>query len=207
MTASGGAKPDPPDVPSLIPSQLPTVEALRRPLEFTLAPVVGMRDRQAGFLPRCDRHLERVAHEGLAHVAPELPAHDPSREDVKHDGHVAPPPPGADIGEVHEPDLVRTGGGEVTAHKVFGSDRVRPGHGRTLGLRVVTALDAVRAHQSLDGAAGDLDALVTKLIPYLELAVDAPGLLVDTDDLGEQVLVAQDTRRRRLHASGAVCAR
>ncbi|GEM_PF-3794156 len=79
-----------------------------------LAPVVGMRDRQARFLPRCDRHLERIAHEGLAHLARELPAHDPSREDVKH---------------------------------------------------------------------------------------------VDAADLGEQILVAQDTRRRRLRASGAACAR
>ena len=53
---------------------------------------------------------------------------------------------------------------------------------------------AEKSRRTRSSAAGGVDALAPESIPDVELAVDAPGLLVDPDDLGVQVLVAQDTR-------------
>lgn len=82
----------------MIPSQLLVVEVLRRPLEFTLGTVVGVRDEALlVLLASGQRHVESVADEGLAHVARELPADDAPRVHVEHHGEVAPALPGAHV--------------------------------------------------------------------------------------------------------------
>ena len=54
-----------------------------------------------------------------------MPAHDPLSENVHDERDVHEPGPGADVGEVGDPDQVRSGGGEVTIQQVTGTSPVR----------------------------------------------------------------------------------
>src|SRR5690606_26311002 len=67
------------------------------------------------------------------------------------------------------------------------------------GAAPAAASDALKpglAHQPLDRAAGDLDAVQAQLPPHLAGPVEALGLLVDPADLDHQLCVALGPRRR-----------
>lgn len=89
----------------------------------------------------------------------ELPADDAPGVDVQDDGQVRPALPGADIGEVTEPELIGATRGEVTAHEVRSRDRGGAGGRGGLCLAAADALDTFSAHQALDGAARHSDAV------------------------------------------------
>ena len=83
------------------PLQLLGFEVLRRPLEFTLAAVVGVGDRLVvPLFAGGDGHLQSVGRQTLPHVTGELPAHDAAGVDIEDDCEVTPALPGTDIGEV-----------------------------------------------------------------------------------------------------------
>src|SRR5664280_43362 len=170
-----------------------------------LGTVVGVRHELAVVLGTGgERHLEGVADEALAHVSGELPADDAPGVDVHDHGQVSPALPGADVGEVSEPQFVGAGSGEVAVHEVGRRYRGEARQGRLLGLDRSYADDAACAHQTLHGAAGDGGALVVQFVPDLELAVDAVAALVHAAYLGEQEGVTQGAGRGRPRAPGAV---
>jgi hypothetical protein len=92
-------------------------------LSSAVESVVGMcTERLAGTLWTGDRHLPGVVDEAVSRVRRELPADDPPREDVEHDCQVRPALPGAYVGEVTDPQLVRPGRLEAPADKIRACD-------------------------------------------------------------------------------------
>ncbi len=76
-------------------------QELRVFIGCVLASVVGVRNQSVRmFLPGCERHVESVGDEALAHVTCKLPAHDAPRVHIEHDGEMGPALPRADVGEV-----------------------------------------------------------------------------------------------------------
>lgn len=67
-----------------------------------------------------------------------------------------------------------------------------------------STLDAVRAHQPLHGATGDVDAVTAELVPDPASSVGAVAGLVDPADVGEKLLVAHGPRRGRAGLAGVV---
>jgi hypothetical protein len=66
-------------------------------------------------------HLERVEDELGAHVRRELPADDRAAVAVEDEGQVDEAVPGADVGQIGDPLLVRAGRREVELQKVVGA--------------------------------------------------------------------------------------
>jgi len=67
-----------------------------------------------------DRLLQRIERQVASKRVRDAPAHDPSREDVRDEGHVDEARPGGDVGEVRHPEPVRSIGLEVSLHEVRG---------------------------------------------------------------------------------------
>lgn len=71
-------------------------------------------------------HPQGVEHQVGAHVGGQLPADDPAAEGVEDEGEVGDALPGAQVGEVADPEPVGLGGAEVA---------LDPGRGRPARLR------------------------------------------------------------------------
>src|SRR3954470_23209804 len=178
--------------PAGLPIATPHLEALRRPRESALTAGVGaMHEFDVGATATArEGHPERVENEVGAHVAGELPADDPAREDVDDEAEVDHPLPAADIGEVRDPQPVGSVGAEVAVDAVRRPvvSRVRARRAPRLAAPL-GALDALAAHQSLDPVAADRDAVTAQHQPRSPVAVGVVVGGVDALDLPEQPLV------------------
>ena len=118
VNASAGAAPDQQLVDvSVLPSQLLTVEVLRRPLDSALRAVVAV-DHDTFGLAVLDRHAEGVDDEVRRLGRVDRPADDPAGEGVEHDRAVHLALAGAVLGDVGQPQPVRLGPSEVTVHEI-----------------------------------------------------------------------------------------
>lgn len=113
----------------------------------------------AGLTP-AEGHPQGVEDQVGAHVGGELPAGDLAREGFDHEGEEQSALPGAQVGEVADPQAIGRLGAEVTL------DQVGPAVGERVGLcgppgfaAPLGALDPGLSHQPLHPAAADLLAL------------------------------------------------
>jgi hypothetical protein len=142
------------------------------------------------------RHLERVEHELGVHVRRELPTDDHPAVAVEDEGEVDEAVPGADVGHVGDPLLVRTVRAEVALQEVAGP----LGRGLVGGRRAVLAaaelaLEPVLAHHASNPVTADLDVSAAELLPGLAGAVDLPAAAAGSLDLHQQLTVGKLTRR------------
>src|SRR3954447_15924311 len=79
---------------------------------------------------RGQRHPQRVEDEVGAHVAGELPADDHPAVGVEHEREEDEPVPAAQVGQVGDPELVRTPRAEVSLDEVGPASGLQIGHGR-----------------------------------------------------------------------------
>jgi len=87
------------------------------------------------------------------------------------------------VGHLCNPQLVRSGRGEVALYQIHRS-RCCIVEDRRLGLATANnVLKTQLAHQPLDGTACDFDLLSAQLLPDLASAVDSPVLVPDPIDL------------------------
>jgi hypothetical protein len=155
---------------------------LRRPLEFALRALVGVVDQSRVGSAAGDGHLERVDDKLGAQVVGDRPADDPAAVAVHHRGQIQPALPGAQIGDVSDPQPVRASGLKVALDEV--GRRSDAGHADR-GLAATAAdqaADLGLAHQALDALAADPDALVAQLGVHPRGAVGAASALVDLPD-------------------------
>src|SRR5699024_1149612 len=89
-----------------------------------------------------------------AHAGGGVPAHDSLSEHVHDERHVHEPRPRADVGEIRDPDPVRSRGGEVTVQQVTGTFPIRSGDGGAQLLDPPDALEAEGPHRPVHRAAG-----------------------------------------------------
>jgi len=80
------------------------------------------------------------------------------------------------------PSAVRRRRTEVPVHLVHRTWRTCIGNGRAHLLAANNALQTHLAHQTLDGEAGDTDALAVHLPPHFRCAVDAVIVIPDAFD-------------------------
>jgi len=109
---------------------------LRRSVEFTLGAAIGVgHELEVGAgLALTERHPQGVQHQVGAHVGGELPADDLTREGVDHEGGERRTLPGAQVGEVADPEPVRRLGAEVALDEVGPALRIGVGLCRAPGL-------------------------------------------------------------------------
>jgi len=110
------------------------------------------------------------------------------------------PRPRRHVGKVHNPQRVRTAGGEVPFDQVRWPARGRIGLGRHELSATANPGQAGGAHQPLDGAAGHHDTLAAQLVPHLAHPAEAPAdrrIGVYPPDLYQRRFVADRTRRAR----------
>ena len=141
------------------------------------------------------RLLERIEHQLRAHRGVRTPADDPPREHVDDERDVHEAIPRRDVGEVRDPELIRSLRHDVPLHQVI---RSRRGGLRPRGDHALAADDAPqpRAAQSpFDRTARDAHALAHELPPDLPRAVDLVIRAVDALDGLEHLRVALRTHR------------
>jgi hypothetical protein len=90
---------------------------LRRPLEFTLAAVIGvMNHRHRPALS--ERHVKRCQHQFGAQMSCHRPAHDLTAERIEHHRQVKKAGPGWNVADVSHPQTVGCRGGEVAFDQI-----------------------------------------------------------------------------------------
>ena len=154
VNASADVEPDQPDDACSIPSQLLTVEMLRRPLESTLAALVRVVDH-TGRPPLSQRHVERVQYELGAQMIRHRPADDPSTPRIDHHRQIQEPGPCRHVRDVRHPQLVSTRCSEVTLDEIRGRTRVAILSRRPRSPSTRDPLDPGSAHESRDPLATD----------------------------------------------------
>jgi hypothetical protein len=136
--------------------------------------------------------------------ARDTPANDATGVGVDHEGHIDEPGPGADVGEVGEPEHVRRRRVELAVHMVERARR-RPVRDRRLDWFAADhALEAETGHQALNGTARDRDAFAIKLPPDLARAIDFKVLGKDALNLRlqSQIPFRPIRQSRRIGALG-----
>lgn len=144
-----------------------------------------------------DGHLQGVERQIGLETVTGVPAHDPPREDVHDERRVHPPLQGAHIGDIRDPQAVRSAGLETALHEVGGA-LLAGRRDRGAGLpSAARALDTQDPHHPLSGAPGDMPQTVLgSSLGTVEHDVDLAGPqdpvigLVDPGDLGLEGLIA-----------------
>lgn len=139
--------------------------------------------------------LQGVEDEVGVQGSADASAHDVAGEDVDNEGDVHETLPGRDICEVGDPKLVRPLRGELSI------DAIERTRGRGIGPSGPYRLATHRApqpflgsHQSLDRAAGGLDALALQLPPHLARSIHLQIRLPEPLNVVRQHLVATNPR-------------
>jgi hypothetical protein len=143
-------------------------------------------------------HRERVDDELGAHVVGHRPANDPPAIGVLNRSQVQPALPGSEIGDVGEPQHVRSARPELPFDQVVSDpDTGNPNRCSPILLRYKPG-DPGALHQPLDALATDPDATAeAQLRMDPRRAIDAPVGLMDLLDLLEQPRVLERAIRRR----------
>ena len=142
-------------------------------------------EREMPTSPRC--HVECVDHEFRGHRARRLPADDATAEDVGDEGHVDNTTPRGAIGEVGDPELVRSRGVKLALDEVARARRTRVRMGRETILRSARSADALTLHQPLYLITSDVETGVLGRAGQFSSSVDgvvlAPDLFESRADL------------------------
>jgi hypothetical protein len=139
--------------------------------------------------------FERIQDEACMCCAADPPANDTAREDINDEGDIDKPCPGRDIGEIRNPEAVRSRCPEVPVHLVTRAWRGCVWHGRTHLLAASNTLKALILHQPFDRAACHIKAFALHLPPDFLGPVDGVVLIEHPLDLRPQDGIALDTWR------------
>ena len=123
------------------------------------------------------------------------PTHDAAAEHVNDEGHIDPALPGRDVGEVRDPQLIGPISPELAIDPIKRARHLRISHGGALCLASAHTLQALLAHQPLDGAARHSNALAIELQPDLVCAVDLQVGVPHTLNLRHQHRIALGSQR------------
>jgi hypothetical protein len=148
---------------------------LRRPVGFTLTPLIRMMDHDTDRTLAGDGHLQGPRDELRVLVRRHGPPHDPTGEDIEHHGQEQEARPGGDVGDVGHPPLSRSGRGEVTLHEVGGGTGPLVSAGGAAERPPGHALDAGVAHEpGYPVASHVLVVFFDQLGPHASIAIGLP---------------------------------
>jgi hypothetical protein len=138
--------------------------------------------------------LQSVQNEVGLHRTADPPVYDVSREDINNEGDVDEALPGRDVGEVGDPQLVRTISLEVPVHAIQRTRRLGSRHRGAHRLASASPTQPAQPHQSLDGASRHRCAFAPQLTPDLVGTVHLQVLVVHALHLGQHLGIALGSR-------------
>ena len=115
--------------------------------------------------------LQGIHHEARMLGSAHTPTDDPSRVGIDDEGNVGKALPAGDVGEVRQPQRVRTGCVELPVHPVERTGNGWIADGRANLPAAHGSLQTHLAHQPGDSAACGADALAAELPPDLAHAI------------------------------------
>jgi hypothetical protein len=142
-------------------------------------------------------HLERLEHELGAQVRRHRPAHDLAAPRVDDHRQIQEPAPRRHVGDVRDPEPIRSPGREHALDEIRRRPRVAIAHRRCRKAPSAYAGEACRVHQPRDPLARDRDAARAQLRVDARHAVGPARGLVRRADLPKQALIALRPRRCR----------
>ena len=98
---------------------------MTEPEADVLAALIGVMNQPRTRAAAADGHLQRVDDKLMAHVISHRPADDPSRIGVLDGREVEPPLPGPEVGDVRDPQHIRTVRPEPPLDEVIGDPDAR----------------------------------------------------------------------------------
>src|SRR5574344_2534368 len=141
------------------------------------------------------RLLQSIQHEVGARRAGYPPADDSPGKDVDDEGDIHKALPGGDVGEIRDPQGVRTTGLELAIDVILRTRHRPVADGGTERLATKHATQPQPAHQPFDRAARHVEAFASQLSPDLAHAVDREVFAPDALNLGtERLIPAQASR-------------
>ncbi len=150
------------------------------------------------------RLFQGIQDEACMRRPADPPANDPTGEGIDDEGHINEAAPGRDISEIADPKPVRRRCAEVPVHLVHRARRAWIWHSGAHFLAANNTRQAHRTHQTLDGAAGDSDALAVHLPPDFGRAIDPEVVIPDALDHRLEGAIPLHTRRGRLWLADAL---
>jgi hypothetical protein len=144
-----------------------------------------------------DRHIKRVDHELFPHMVGHGPTDDATAEDVENDGKIQEPAPGRDVGDVGDPQLVRSVGGEATFHEIERRSRIAITNRRRCALAPRSTVDTAIAHQTGNSFSADTSTIVKKFCVNSRTTVRRTRTAEDRfNSIAEQRVFLRMFRRR-----------
>jgi hypothetical protein len=119
--------------------------------------------------------------------------HNAAAEHVNDEGDIDPALPGRDVGEVRDPQLIGPISPELPVDAIKRARQLRISHCGALRLASAHALQALLAHQPLDGTTRHADTLPIELKPDLVCTIDLQVGAPHTLNLGHQLCIALRT--------------
>jgi hypothetical protein len=181
-----------------------TQRLLRRPVESTLAAVVGVMNH-LGRAALSQRHVESGQDELSAQMRLHGPADDAAAPGIEHDGEVQEAGPGRDVGDVRDPQPIGPGGGELPIDEIRCRLR-RLVPDRRSKLPPADALQLRGPHQAGDALATDVNPLSGQLGMDPRRAVRPSRLAVDPCNQGAQFHIGPGAWRQRSLAPRVIAA-
>jgi len=139
--------------------------------------------------------LQRVEHEVCLHGTALAPTHDATAEHVNDEGHIDPALPGRDVGEVRDPQLIGALSPELPVDAIQWARHFGVSHGGALRFTPAHTLQALQAHQPLDGAARHADTFPVELKPDLVCTIDLQVGVPHALNLRHQLCITLSTQR------------
>ena len=162
-------------------------------------------DIVAGALALPEAHYERVERKIGVHARRDLPAHDEPAEHTENERGIDPARVRADVGEIRDPESVRSRCDEPSFDEVFGPLRLRAvPERRPAGLVTPDALEPCDAHRPFDGAEGDLDVFTIQCGVDLPRPVDTETRCVHHLDVFGQLRIQDRACGRQVGLRGVV---
>ena len=168
-----------------------TAELQRSP---SLGVVHNTADRFTVAVSSPQRHLQRIEGQLGRHRRRGAPADDAAGEHIGDERRERHPGPGRHVGEVDDPQLVRSRCSELALHQIRGTRRRVVGTGGAERLVAASANEPFTAHQSFDPAASNLDIVALQLPPHLPGAIEPPAepaVFPHATDLDHQFSVSE----------------
>ena len=204
MNASADVEPDQPDDACSIPSQLLTVEMLRRPLESTLAAPIRVVYEAASPRPIHECFAKGLEHKLAIDPLAEGIPHDPSGEEIEDHRQVQPAFQGREVRDVRDPCGIGSLDVEVSLQEV------RRHRESVLGVRggsetaLPAPLEAELPHQPSYTLAGDTVTLLAEVAQNARAPVRPAARGMRRRDLDPQARVLLDARAHRTLSPGVV---
>src|ERR1043166_1673654 len=158
---------------------------------------VGVEDKAHGRLPVTQGHIERAEYQRCVDVLAHRPADNPPTVKVHNGSDVDPARGTAHVGDVGHPELIGPAGNRLGGQAVGRDGLVVLAVGGYNAIALLlAATQTLCAHEARNAIAPMPLTLATQVHVHPRCAVGLPAFIVDSHDLGPELLLFQGARSR-----------